>query len=89
MQFRTNVKGERITTECLECNHCGTQMYQEQELCIDCGSDSLSWYTQYTVYQTVFAKDPQDAFETANQIDQWLIIGGRLLLHDAGENKDE
>ena len=58
-------------------------MQQQQELCINCGSDELSWYTQYTVYQTVFAKEPQDAFETANELDQWLVVGGRLLIQDS------
>ena len=82
MQFRTEIKGFRSTTEYLQCMHCNTTMFKEHEQCIDCGSEVLEWLSQYTVYQVVYAKDREDAVHTAQDMGEWQVTGGKLMIEE-------
>lgn len=82
MQFRTEIKGFRSTTEYLQCMHCNTRMFKEHEQCIDCSSEALEWFSQYTVYQVVYAKSREDAVDTAHDMDEWQVTGGKLMIEE-------
>jgi hypothetical protein len=57
-------------------------MFKEHEQCIDCGSEALEWLSQYTVYQVVYAKDHEDAVHTAQDMGEWQVTGGKLMIEE-------
>ena len=82
MIYRTKITGTISCQEYVQCDGCGYQTYfaNVSDECPNCKSDAFTSYQSYTVYQTVNAKNPQDAIDTAFDIGEWKTMEGSIVI---------
>ena len=87
MIYRTKMSGRIVSEEYVQCDSCNLQMFKANisSECPQCKSDAFTSYERYTVYQTVNAKNAQDAIDTAFDMGEWETMQGSIVI----ESKEE
>jgi hypothetical protein len=82
MIYRTKITGRTVCEEYVQCDGCGFQFFQANvaDECPHCKSDAFTSYQRYTVYQTINAKNPQDAIDTAFDMGEWQTMEGSIVI---------
>jgi len=82
MIYRTKITGRTVCEEYVQCDDCGQQYFQANvvDVCTHCKSDAFTSYQRFTVYQTVNAKNLQDAIDTAFDIGEWETMEGSIVI---------
>ena len=87
MIYHTKITGRTVCEEYVQCDDCNQHYFQSNvvDACTLCKSEALTSYQRFTVYQTVNAKNPQDAIDTAFDIGVWETMEGSIVI----ETKEE
>ena len=87
MIYRTKITGRTVCEEYVQCDDCNQHYFQANvvDACAHCKSEALTTYQRFTVYQTVDAKNPQDAIDTAFDLGVWETMEGSIVIETKGE----